>query len=161
MYIVHSFQYVGQKIQYIYDILYILYLHVYAIQEHDLSHITAQQSHHVWRAPRKTQVTSGRWSHITDIIFWKNSLQASMNPASRIVIFFRSESRNPCAREVHMQFLSEMCASFIAVYIGCVIGCVIVVLHFSNVSIGCLIVFLHRSNVFIDFRKGREDCFSK
>ena len=50
-------------------------IHVYwlnQLQEHDLSHITAQQSHHVWRAPRKTQVTSRRWSHITDIRFWKN-----------------------------------------------------------------------------------------
>ena len=62
-------------------------LNPFFLQGHDLSHITAQQSHHVWRAPRKTQVTSRRWSHITDIIFWKHSLRAPMNPANRIIIF--------------------------------------------------------------------------
>ena len=110
------------------------------IQGHDLSHITAQQSHHVWRAPRKTQVTSRRWSHITDIIFWKNSLRAPMNPANRIIIFISIRIKKSLrARSPYAIFERHVCiihsrlhwgagfdrlvvyASSIAIYIGVLI----------------------------------------
>ena len=110
------------------------------IQGHDLSHITAQQSHHVRRAPRKTQVTSRRWSHITDIIFWKNSLRAPMNPANRIIIFISIRIKKSLrARSPYAIFERNVCiihsrlhwgagfdrlvvyASIIAIYIGALI----------------------------------------
>ena len=114
--------------------------HEISVQEHDLSHITAQQSHHVWRAPRKTQVTSRRWSHITDIIVWKNSLRAPMNPANRIIIFISIRIKKSLrARSPEAIFERNVCiihsrlhwgagfdrlvvyASIIAIYIGALI----------------------------------------
>ena len=110
------------------------------LQAHDLTHITAQQSHHVWRAPRKTQVTSRRWSHITDIIFWKNSLRAPMNPANRIFIFFSVQIKKSLrARSSYAIFERNVCiihsrlhwgagfdrlviyASIMAIYIGALV----------------------------------------
>ena len=112
----------------------------FTVQAHDLTHITAQQSHHVWRAPRKTQVTSRRWSHITDIIFWKNSLRAPMNPANRIFIFFSVQIKKSLrARSSYAIFERNVCiihsrlhwgagfdrlviyASIMAIYIGALV----------------------------------------
>ena len=95
---------------------------------------------HVWRAPRKTQVTSRRWSHITDIIFWKNSLRAPMNPANRIIIFISIRIKKSLrARSPYAIFERNACiihsclhwgagfdrlvvyASIIAIYIGALI----------------------------------------
>ena len=110
------------------------------VQEHDLSHITAQQSHHVWRAPRKAQVTSRRWSHITDIMFWKNSLRAPMNPANHVIIFFSIRiTKSLRTRSPYAIFKWNVCiihsrlhwgagfgrsvvyASIIAIYIGALV----------------------------------------
>ena len=111
------------------------------IQEHDLSHITAQQSHHVWRAPRKTQVTSRRWSHITDIIFWQNSLRASMNPANRIVIFFSIRIKKSLrARSPYAIFNWNVCIIHSRLHWGAGLGRSVVYASIIAIYIGALVL---------------------
>ena len=47
-----------------------------------LSHIFPLKAHLVWQAPRKTQGTSRRRSHITSIVFCNDSLRAPTNSAN-------------------------------------------------------------------------------
>ena len=111
------------------------------VQAHDLTHITAQQSHHVWRAPRKTQVTSRRWSHITDIIFWKNSLRAPMNPANRIFIFFSVQIKKSLrARSSYAIFERNVCIIHSRLHCGAGFDRLVIYASIMAIYIGALVL---------------------